>query len=256
MDVKRLLGIVTAILLFAGSAAEAQEPLTLKMPEALRAQGFDQHLLPRFRFRSRITVEAVTGGSADMVLSADGPGGTVVFSDDQGKDFRLRIRRDPEGRASAFLDWLRSTPGRAAISGFEPVALTPADPKPRATAKVELSGDAAHGRKLAHERCQRCHVVNPDRPFAGIGSTPSFPAIRSMPGWRDRFTGFWGVNPHRGLVAVEEVHDPNTDQRPVPMVQVRLTLDDVDDILAYVATLTPLDLGAPVASGGGPGPQE
>ncbi|NND43180.1 MAG: hypothetical protein HKO04_14005, partial [Silicimonas sp.] len=73
---------------FAG-AAGAQD-LTLRMPAEMVAKGLDKQLLPRFKFKHRVSVEAVTDGNADMVL---GPGaaGTRVFEDAEGNAWRLEI---------------------------------------------------------------------------------------------------------------------------------------------------------------------
>ena len=43
------------------------------------------------------------------------------------------------------------------------------------------------GEKLVRQHCTRCHVVGNLNKYGGIGSTPSFGAMKSLSDWQDRF---------------------------------------------------------------------
>jgi hypothetical protein len=82
--------------------------------------------------------------------------------------------------------------------------------------------------------------------MTGIGSTPSFSVLRSLPDWSDRFSVFYVLNPHPSFTVIDGVTPPFATNRPPPIAPVVLTLDDLEDVLAYVAGLKPADLGAPL----------
>ena len=79
-----------------------------------------------------------------------------------------------------------------------------------------------------------------------MGSTPSFAVLRTMPDWAARFQSFYALKPHAAFTQVEDVTAPFPINRPSPIVPVEVTLDEVEAILAYVAEMTPADLGAPI----------
>ncbi|MBT8425041.1 MAG: hypothetical protein HKM96_12015 [Boseongicola sp.] len=235
---------------FAG-AAGAQD-LTLRMPAEMVAKGLDKQLLPRFKFKHRVSVEAVTDGNADMVL---GPGaaGTRVFEDAEGNAWRLEILAgdDAADRAELFAAWLKSTPGKAAIESFAPngrqlftteVAVVVEE------APEVFDGDRATGSRLALVHCGRCHVVDKRNRMGGIGSTPSFAALRGRDNWPDLFRAFYVHNPHPSFTQVEDVTEPFDPNRQIHVAPVEVTLDEIEAITAFVATLTPKDLGRPVQS--------
>lgn len=221
------------------------------MPGDLIEAGFDKQILPRFRFKHRISVAAVPDGAADMAL---GPGedGVRVFGDLDGKDWRLAVLTDDEEQrkdAETFLGWLRSVPGRAAIEGFAPdgAALFTTEETVVETVEEEVfEGDQALGAKLAILHCGRCHVVDQRNPTGGIGSTPSFGALRARGNWSDLFRAFFSKNPHPSFTEVEGVTEPFGPQRPVHIAPVKITLEEIEAITAFVATLEPKQLGRPV----------
>lgn len=95
---------------------------------------------------------------------------------------------------------------------------------------------AEAGRRIAEEHCSRCHVVDPDDPFAGIGSTPSFRLlVTAFPDWRERFETFYGRRPHPAVVRFEGVA-PLTEDPPANQT-VDLKLDDIDAIVAFAVSL-------------------
>ncbi len=80
----------------------------------------------------------------------------------------------------------------------------------------------------------------------GIGSTPSFGALRALGNWRERFETFFARNPHPAIVQLEGVTPPFAAATPPPMAPVVITRAQFDDILSFVEALTPADLGAPI----------
>ena len=210
------------------------------------ASGLDKQLLPRFGFKHRIRVRAVTEGPADMIL-ADGGAGAFVFRDGQGVQYRLDIGDDPRG--ATLLEWLQSGPGQAAIHSFAPngeqVFFTEVVKNDVVIEEV-FEGDTKTGSDLAILHCGRCHVVDKRNRMGGIGSTPSFAALRARDNWSDLFRAFYIENPHPSFTQVEGVTEPFDPRREVHIAPVEITLEDVEAITSFVATLKPKDLGKPV----------
>ena len=102
------------------------------------------------------------------------------------------------------------------------------------------------GERLARFKCARCHVVAPEGGLGGIGSTPSFAAIRALEDWERRFNVFWTLAPHPSFTQVEGVTPPFHEERPSPIAPVELTLDEIEAIAKYAATIAPADLGPPL----------
>lgn len=119
-----------------------------------------------------------------------------------------------------------------AASGLSPVAATAVDYAP--------------GEKLTLFNCGRCHVINEKNRYGGIGSTPSFGALRTLPDWEDRFDAFYTLAPHPAFTQVEGITDPFPIDRPSPIHPLELTLDEIRTIKEFTRTITPKDLGGEV----------
>lgn len=229
------------------------QDLTLRMPEAMISQGFDKQILPRFGFKHRIRIEAVAEGDADMVLSAS-PEGARVMADAGGGVYRLAILTgDAEARkkADVFLDWLQSVPGKAAIESFAPddAQLYTTEVVVAAVEEEEVfEGDSEVGARLALVHCGRCHVVDKRNRMGGIGSTPSFGALRGRENWSGLFRAFYVHNPHPSFTQVEGVTEPFDPNREIHVAPVEITPDEIEAIAAFVAGMTPKDLGRRVQS--------
>lgn len=237
--------IAVALVLFTNMAVA--EELTLRMPEEMLAEGFDKQILPRFKFKHRIAIQPVTEGEADMVF---GDEGNRIFQRIGGDVTRLEIRTDADG-AKTFLDWLRSGPGKAAIEGFKPDGAQVYTTEQAAVVverKETFDGDTVDGSRLALVHCGRCHVVDERNRMGGIGSTPSFAALRGRQNWSDLFRAFWAHNPHPSFTQVEGVTEPFDPNRALHVAPIEITMDEVDAITAFVATLKPKELGRPVQS--------
>ncbi len=103
-------------------------------------------------------------------------------------------------------------------------------------APVIAGENAENGLKIANEGCARCHAISEDRRFAGIGSTPSFMMmVNFLSDWEERFQTFYARRPHFVHIRIEGIA-PLTSL-PSNAAIIELTLDDVDDLVAYARTL-------------------
>lgn len=85
----------------------------------------------------------------------------------------------------------------------------------------ETAGDPVRGRELAERLCGRCHAWDPEAPWNSIGSTPSFMWMaRRMDFYRERILSVTSRLPHIAL-------------------RFEVTVDDLEDIAAYIETLRP-----------------
>jgi len=243
--------IVVLSLLFGGltPAQAEQSALRMAVPDALVETGFTRHLLPRFRFRHKITVQPVgPGAPADMALVQGGDDGVTVFTDQSGAHYSLKVRDGNEG-AMRFLDWLQSKPGQSAIEGFPrqgPPQFHAYNAPQQVLEEVVPVGDVDSGADLALLHCGRCHVVDDRNRMGGIESTPSFGAMRGRKNWVELFSVFWTEPPHPSFTQFAGKTDGFDASRPSHIVPVVLDGEQVDAIIAYIATIPPKDLGAPL----------
>lgn len=232
---------VLLIALFTQPALAQDEPTPVRAAPALIESGLMQRLGALFRFRTRERIEAIESGEAAIAIEAAGEADAFF----EARDGEARYRVTGQG---AFVDWLRSEAGKRALAGYRTdgaplYRLVVARPEP----KVERAAVKDHpGEPLALRHCGRCHVIGPMNKFGGIGSTPSFPALRTIPHWEEKFAAFWTYNPHPAFTQVAEVTPPFPDHRPSPIAPMELTLEEVELIADYAATIPPADLGQPV----------
>ncbi len=242
--------IVFALALLPALPTFAQD-LTLLMPEEMVSQGFHKQILPRFTFKHRIDIAPVTSGEADIALGSDGD---RIFQVIDGDEIRLDIltsNTEAAAKAKVFQDWLRSGPGKAAIEGFKPdgTQVYTTEKVVVVVKEVEtFDGDKVDGSRLALVHCGRCHVVDERNRMGGIGSTPSFAAIRGRPHWPDLFRAFFVHNPHPSFTQVEGVTEPFDPNKAIHIAPMNVTMDEIEAITAFVATIKPKELGRPVKS--------
>ena len=93
------------------------------------------------------------------------------------------------------------------------------------------------GREIVRQHCTRCHVVPNMNPYGGIGSTPSFAALKWLSDWEQRFEVFYTLPPHPALVSIQGVSEERSLSLPVFVAEIELQIDDVDAILSFVRTL-------------------
>ena len=95
----------------------------------------------------------------------------------------------------------------------------------------------AKGREIVRQHCTRCHVVPDMNPYGGIGSTPSFAAMKWLDDWERRFEVFCTLPPHPVLVNIVGVSEARSDALPVFIAEIELQIEDIDAILAFARTL-------------------
>lgn len=103
--------------------------------------------------------------------------------------------------------------------------------------------DYSPGEKLTMFNCGRCHKVSEKDRMGGIGSTPSFAALRSIDDWETRMKAFWTLRPHPSFTQVEGLTAPFPPDRPPTVHPIRLTLKEIDTIVEYARSIEPADLG-------------
>ncbi|MEL6577103.1 MAG: hypothetical protein AAFQ81_14560 [Pseudomonadota bacterium] len=111
------------------------------------------------------------------------------------------------------------------------------------------ASEFAPGEKFATYVCGRCHVVSERTRMGGIGSTPSFMALRGFPDWEERFRVFYALMPHPSFTQVEGITPPFPPERPPHIHPVELTEADLERLVEYVRALEPLDLGGTIGGG-------
>jgi len=240
--------ILLPIAFFATPGLAASSSFRLSAPDALVATGFLKHLLPRFSLKHGVRIELVSEGSeADARLST-GSQGTAVFQR-PGETWFLLGAGPANEHVARFEGWLKSDVGQDTIGAFK------ADGKQLFTAALQqreevgavvLPGNVAEGEELAVLHCGRCHMVNEATRMTNLGSTPSFAVMRAFSDWQMRFEAFFALNPHPSFTVIEGVTEPFDIPRPSPMVPVKMTIEDLEAILAFVSRIEPADLGAPI----------
>lgn len=235
---------LTVLTVVLGSPAFAQDKaFSLEVPNALVETGFLKHLLPRFSLKKGVRITISGEGTA-----AFGTEGTPVFR--QG-DTIWHFAHGGGEYEGAFQEWLLSDIGKRTIEAFAPdgEAMFSADMATEAVVEaVILTGDAALGEKTSLQQCGRCHVVNESNRMNAIGSTPSFALMRTFPDWQERFETFFMLKPHPAFTQVAEITEPFPIDRPSPIAPIEVTWEEIEAITAYVGSIAPADLGAPLQS--------
>ncbi|MAM25600.1 MAG: hypothetical protein CML55_09540 [Rhodobacteraceae bacterium] len=237
---KRLLSCLIALCI-AGSATAQDKAFALAVPPVLQRTGLLDHILPRFSLKTGITVTLDHGAVAYL-----GDTGTPVFSQPD-RIWHLSESDDPE--VERFREWLLSAVGQSAIESYEATGkprFSAVAAAPETVERAALTGDALAGKRLSLALCGRCHVVADENRMQAIGSSPSFALMRTFTDWRERFEIFYVLRPHAPFTRIAGVTEPFDPSRPTHIEPVDVTLDELDAIIAYTATLPPADLGAPI----------
>lgn len=230
--------------------ADAQDrAFRLASPEVLTDSGLLDYVLPRFSLKTGIRVHIVGEGEEhELALNSRGVGRRAFSGPNH--DWHLATAGEAaSGPSAKFAEWIFSDIGKRTIDSFAidgsqvySAALHSADEN----VTPVFDGDIIAGERLALAHCGRCHVVNAENRMKAIGSTPSFALLRSLPDWDQRFQIFYTLNPHPAFTQIEKVTEPFSVRRPPPIFPLILNLGDINAILAFVATLRPADLGAPL----------
>ena len=229
-------------------AAPQEAGFSLSSPVELQENGFLRFLLPRFSLKTGIQI-ALQADNPEVTISTQNG---VPFMNGLGQVFYLQTTTadTPRGRkAQRFAAWLDSDIGQRTMAQFQingAQVFTPIEILQAAETASVFQGSAAQGERFSFTNCGRCHVVGDRNRMKGIGSTPSFPVLRSLPDWEERFSTFYARIPHPSLVQLEGVSAPFDPAFPPANQPLWLTLDELEDILTFVSALEPADLGAPL----------
>ncbi len=221
---------------------------SLAVTPEIQETGLIKFILPRFSLKHgvRVTVLEDTAGASGVLIEG---GDRPAFSRG-GVNFGITILATDDPHFATLSDWLTSEIGQRTVLSYkldgEAVFEVPVMAAVVEEADVP-DGDAARGADLALTACGRCHVVGDVNRMKGIGSTPSFAVLRSLDDWMERFTAFYALNPHPSFTVIPDLTEPFDETRPSPITPVTLTLEELENIVAYAATVDPADLGAPIA---------
>lgn len=241
---KRLCFIFCACFLPVLAVAQDKE-FALAAPQELIDSGILAHILPRFSLKTGIRI-ALNGPGAQARLGLGGGRAVFVRGDET-----WRIDADDAPLPQAFAEWLTSEVGKRTIEAFRPSAGAPFLASIQVTApqaELVVEGDAEAGERLSLRQCGRCHVINETNRMNAIGSAPSFPVLRTFDTWLDRFETFYVLKPHGAFTQIDGITAPFDPARPSPIAPVEMTQDDLQAIIAYMATVAPADLGQPIQS--------
>jgi hypothetical protein len=220
----------------------------LSVPDTLMDSPFLKHLLPRFGLKTGVKIELVREGiGADAHFGSDG---IAVFA--QGEIiWHLNVDDTEDPDAVKFRDWLTSDIGRNTIESYDPQSGPVFTSKFAANVEevvVVLTGDAKLGETISYDQCGRCHVIGERNRMNGMASAPSFALMRTFDDWQDRFQAFFTLKPHPAFTQITGITAPFDEGSPSPIVPIEITLGDIDAIMAFVASVEPADLGAPLQS--------
>ncbi|MCO4848744.1 MAG: cytochrome c [Yoonia sp.] len=239
----KLVSLLCCLLLPFRVHAQERE-FTLSAPVEFAQTGFLKHILPRFSLKHGVRI-TVLDADADVVIGANG---IPVFV---GLGTVWHVSHKDDVGPVLFTQWLLSDIGKRTIDGFQPdgdvLFSSQVVVEEEASAPV-FEGDPVKGEALSLSRCGRCHVINETNRMNGIGQTPSFALMRTFEDWWNRFGTFYVLNPHPSFSQVAGLTQPFPANLPPAIVPLEITQDDLDAILAYVATIAPADLGAPLQS--------
>jgi len=243
---KRWIVPLLLALVWAGGAVAQDRNLRLAVAPALVDSGLTKYLLPRFSLKTAIRIDLVKAGEADVRLGLR-DGLPVILRGDQ-VFYVKKIGKGP--KAARFVDWLGSEIGQRTIAAFRHNGVqifTGAVNLAKVVAEVTFTGDIVAGEALSFRNCGRCHVIGPKNRMNGVGSTPSFALMRTFPDWQHRFEAFFTLRPHPSFTQITGVTEAFADHLPPMIVPLEISVDELDSILAFVATIEPADLGAPIA---------
>ena len=209
-----------------------------------------QYILPRFSLKTRIRFDRVDSAGDLRLVTQQSKRSVALFSLASGETVYLEPNESALNDPGylGFVDWLLSDPGRAAIADFREDGAQIAFPVAaieEAPVQITIVGDPSHGQELSVSHCRRCHKVDRADKYSGIGNAPSFHAMRSFDDWFLRFSTFYTVSPHKALISVNG-SGIEKDRELITIAPIDLEMTDINDIVAFVHKLTPLDLGQPI----------
>lgn len=234
-----------------GSMLVAQDrQFSLNAGPELIENGFMKFLLPRFSLKTSIRVNLTDATKADALLATmpDSDRDSRVVFAGGGQTYFLILSGGSQ-HGERFANWLESDIGQRTVAAFkvgDVQVYTEAAKVVVVVAEILQDGDAVQGATLALKHCGRCHVIGEQNRMKGIGSTPSFALLRGFPDWENRFGGFYVLRPHPSFSQIAGITPPFDSQSPPAIIPLRLTQEELEDIVAFVAGIEPADLGRPI----------
>lgn len=240
------------------SAGAQDKDITLATAPMLVENGFLKYVLPRFSLKTGlsitqdITANGIISTTADVVISPHGPKASLTktppLMQGRGHTFYAWVAR-PGKDANRLVGWLYSDIGLRTIQAFQidsEQVFFAFEKRAEAPQALVLPGDIVQGEILSFRNCGRCHVIGDRNRMQGLGSTPSFGLLRTFDNWLERFQVFYALNPHPSFSQVLGVTLPFSPQLPPPISPLVLSQDELQSIIAYVATIPLADLGSPL----------
>ncbi|WP_425092993.1 hypothetical protein [Tropicimonas sp. S265A] len=251
MPISRLRKVLATIGLscvLAQPLAAEDKAFTLQVAPDLMESGLVNYIVPRFSMKTgiRVTVEPLDAAPGSAAQFGPDVGAPVIAR--AGTDYGIAVPENDAG-AVRFEAWLRGEVGQRTMAAFAPetgASFEPVTDRPEPEPDLDMSVDVSRGIELSLAHCGRCHVIGPQNRMNGIDSTPSFGVLRTLSDWQRRFETFYLLNPHPAFTQITEVTEAFPLNRPSPIVPVEITLEDLDEILAFVARMEPAELGAPI----------
>ena len=248
--IRKTTSIVTiGTLLIFGLLAKPAFAVTLSVDQSI-PEALVQYMIPRFALKTRIRFERVES-DGEIQLSHD-PDlmGVPIFTLQPNLTVMLVTTLEDQDQAQfdIFRDWLQSGPGRSALSDFRQNGLQvayPIEAPEEAPIKFVIVGDPVLGEEISTLHCQRCHKINRADKYSGVGNAPSFHAMRAFDDWYIRFSTFYNANPHKALIFVAG-SGIEKDRDMIAIAPIDMKIEDINHIVAFVHSLTPLDLGSPI----------
>ncbi len=256
-----MLLLVWALLMQPSVARTEEKAMVLYASAPLIDSGLLGFVLPRFSLKTGVAVtlkklerEGEMPPRADAVLARQPPPGLAARAAFEGKNglYQIALRRGGKSAgaeaAERFASWLLSQTGMRTVAQFRRngIQLFHAPKQEAEDEQTGFAGNTARGEELAYANCGRCHVVGQRNRMQGIESTPSLAALRALGDWRERFQTFYARNPHPAVLQIIGISAPFAQTAPSPMVPVKITQAEFEDILAFVGALAPADLGAEI----------
>ena len=237
-----LIKVVILIILMTNPVWAQGKMFTLHVPIELAETGFMKHLLPRFSLKTgvRITISPEAG---EATFGSDGK---PVF---RQNDKIWHLSRTNDTDTEVFEAWLLSDVGKRTIEAYAPNGNVLFNSDVAQVDEIEvvaLTGDLGLGEAVSFEKCGRCHAINETNRMDTIGSSPSFALMRTFPDWQSRFESFFVLRPHPSFTQGKDITEPFPDNLPPPIIPIELTVHEIEAITAYVGSIEPADLGAPI----------
>ena len=246
--------IVIALMLSSTMGHTQEKQITLSVPENIIESGVWKYVLPRFKLKTGVRVLLGSAIEADVTIYTEETPKTgrtrspLMVHGKSGQAFSVEQSGDG-AYASRFVGWLLSDIGQRTLSGYteeDRQVFFPAAPEDTSEVDTVMIGNVVVGEEVSIRKCGRCHVVSERNKYGGIESTPSFPALRTLHDWREKFSTFWTLNPHPSFTQIEEITEPFDPARLPHIFPIYLTIEEVENIGAFMETIEPADLGAPI----------